>query len=163
MLRQLCLKDANGMLEWMKDNSINQYFRFNASEISEESVRKFIEKSQGDKDNKHYAVVDQEDIYLGTISLKNIDLINHNAEYSIALRKCAIGMGIAKSATEEILRIAFDELKLHRVYLNVLSDNTRAIKFYSKVGFQYEGEFKEHLSINGAYKNIKWYAITKMD
>lgn len=162
-LRKLEIKDAKGILEWMKDSSINCYFRFNPDNISEESVKQFIIKSQNDSENYHFAIVNERDEYLGTISLKNVDNISKNAEYAISLRKCSIGKGISRYATEQILFFGFKELGLNKIYLNVYSDNIRAIKFYEKAGFKYEGEFIKHIYSNGKYKNLRWYAIFKED
>lgn len=158
-LRNLHMKDSAFMLEWMKDENINQFFRFNKDDVTEDSVKKFIENSLTSTSNKHYAIIDKNDTYMGTISLKNIDFKNKNAEYAISLRKCSIGTGMARTATNEVLDIAFYELGLHRVYLNVLSENIRAIKFYEKYGFTYEGEFVECLYLNGKYQNLLWYSI----
>ncbi len=160
-LRNLQEKDLSKMLEWMKDSTLTCFFTFNSDDITEEKVSDFIKKSQNDSKNRHYAIVNEDDEYLGTISLKNIDFNNKNAEYAISLRKCAIGKGIARFATKSILEIAFNELNLNKVYLNVLSDNIRAIKFYEKVGFKYEGEFVKHIIIRNKYKNLKWYSIFK--
>lgn len=70
---------------------------------------------------------------------------------------------MAAHATEEILSIAFDQIALERVYLNVLKENTRAIKLYEKSGFIYEGEFRNHLFLNGEYRTLKWYGILKKE
>ena len=55
--------------------------------------------------------------------MKNIDLDNKKAEYAICVRKKAMGTGVAKEATLEILRIAFEEMGLNKVYLNVITEN----------------------------------------
>lgn len=162
-LRKLELKDIEGILEWIKDSSINCYFRFDPDSIDEKSIEEFILESHNDIKNYHFAIVDANDEYLGTISLKNIDNINKNAEYAISLRKSSIGKGISKSATEEIISFGFKDLDLNKIYLNVYSDNIRAIKFYEKMGFKYEGEFKNHIFFNGKYKSLKWYGIFKED
>lgn len=161
MLRKLQLKDVSGMLEWMKDSDINCYFRFDPEKVNEESVKNFIIESENDINNYHFAIVDDGDNYLGTISLKNVDYKNKNAEYAISLRSSLIGKGIAKSATIKILKFAFNNLNLNKVYLNVYSDNIRAIKFYEKIGFKYEGEFIDHIFYDGIYKSLKWYGIFK--
>ncbi len=62
-------------------------------------------------------------------------------------------------ATQEILRYAFEELGLHKVYLNVLEDNVRAQKLYEKCGFVYEGSAVDAVKINGMYKTLKLYGI----
>ena len=78
-------------------------------------------------------------------------MVDKNAEYAISLRAKAQGKGIASQATTTLLKIAFEDLNLERVYLNVLSDNKRAIRLYEKIGFVYEGE----------YKALRWYSILR--
>ena len=114
-------------------------------------------------DNLHFAIVDISDEYLGTVSLKKIDLENSCAEYAICLRKKAQGKGIAYIATNKILKKAFNDYGLHRVYLNVFSDNTTAIQLYERCGFIFEGEFRDHLFVNGKFKNLKWYGMLRSD
>lgn len=162
-LRKLKIKDLKYMLEWMNDPNIINNFRFDKSKTTEENVKNFIENSQNDQLNLHYAIVNEFDEYLGTISLKKIDMTDFNAEYAIVLREKAIGKDIAKDATNALLNIAFNEIGLQKVYLNVLSDNIRAIKFYEKMLFKYEGEFKNHIFNNGKFMNIKWYSMLRED
>jgi len=163
-LRQLQEKDAEGMLEWMQDPEIRKSFRFGNEEVKREDILKFIEAAETEPiegKSIHYAIVDEQDEYLGTISLKNVDLLAKKAEYAISLRRKAQGMGIGIQATKKILENAFDKFELERVYLNVLSDNERAIHLYEKCGFSYEGEFRKHLFLRGEYKSLKWYSMLK--
>lgn len=164
MLRLVEAKDANGMLEWMKDKEIMHSFRFNGEDMSLEKARQFIEEAQilAEKGEAyHFAIINEAGEYLGTVSLKQVDYVSMNAEYAICLRKGAQGKGFAVEATYDILNFAFDELKLNKVYLNVLSDNEKAIGLYKKIGFQYEGEWKKHLFLNGNFCNLLWYAILR--
>ncbi|CAK7044765.1 MAG: Spermidine N(1)-acetyltransferase [Eubacterium sp.] len=160
-LRYLETKDAPYMLEWMHDPEINKNFRFNANAQTIETVQKFTESAQSDNNNKHFAIVNDGDEYQGTVSLKNIDLDNLKAEYAICLRKCAQGNGTSKFATEAILNYGFYEINLNRIYLNVLSENIRANRFYQKFGFVFEGETMEDIIIGEKKKNLKWYRILK--
>lgn len=161
ILRTLQEKDNLFMLEWMKDSRVNCFFRFNSDEVSIQSVNEFINNSLKDKSNYNFAIVDENDIYQGTISLKNIDADSNTAEYAIALRYDAQGKGVGMFATKEILKYAFQTLNLNRVYLNVLGDNVNAIRLYEKCGFIFEGEFREHLKVHGKIKNLKWYGMLK--
>lgn len=162
-LRQLKEKDAPYMLEWMKDSKVNCFFRFNADDISLNSTINFINNCKNDKNSFHFAIVDDRDEYLGTVSIKNIDMIALNGEYAIALRYKSQGLGVGRFATNEILKFAFTKLKLERVYLNVLSDNEHAISFYEKSGFIYEGEFYKHIKIRNELKNLKWYRMMRSE
>lgn len=163
-LRNLELKDAPLMYEWMKDETVTRWFRFNTDNITIESTKEFIlENDNKDKVNYHYAIVDDNDEYLGTVSLKNIDYDDLNGEYAIVLRKMAQGKGVGSFATHEIQRIAFEELGLHRLYLNVLSDNVHAWKLYEYWGFIYEGESVDSIKVRGKYKSLKWYRKLKSE
>ncbi len=148
------------MLEWMHDPAINRWFRFDAERMTEERAERFIEGSVSET-AVHYAVADEEDTYLGTISLEEIDRENGHALYAVAMRAAAQGTGAAMSATRQLLHIAFSEMGLERVYLNVLSDNIRAKRFYEKAGFKHEGCFRRHLKLRGEWRDWDWYAILK--
>lgn len=158
MLRKLSEKDIPYMMEWMHDEEVNCAFRYPFAQSSEQMVQKFISSSFDEK-NKHFAIVDEKDEYLGTVSLKNISLENHSAEYAIVLRKKAQGKGYAKKATTDIIEYAFSELNLHKVYLNVFEKNEKAKKFYERCGFSYEGTFKDALFLNGQYESLAWFAM----
>lgn len=110
--------------------------------------------------DKTYAI-DYNDEYIGSISLKHINPIDKNAEFAISIRKKYREQGLGKEAIHLILQIAFEELNLNKVYLNVLSNNERAIRLYQSVGFEYEGELKEHICINNEFKSLKLYGIWK--
>lgn len=161
-LRKLEEKDIPGMLEWMHDPEINRWFRFDAGNMTVREAKDFIAESFTKK-HRHYAVTDDSDEYLGTISLEKIDPENRHALYAISMRSGTWGTGISMAATIKLLDIAFCELGLERVYLNVISDNVRAKRFYEKAGFRYEGTFYKHLYLRGNWYNWDWYAVLKED
>lgn len=158
MLRKLEKKDAPLMLEWMHDGEINCNFQADFASSTMESVISFINESFNDE-NQNFAFVGEKDEYLGTISLKHISYKNRNAEYAVVARKKAQGTGAAFAATQELLKYAFEKLRLHKVYLNVLEENVRAQKLYEKCGFVYEGSAVDAVRINGKYRTLKWYGI----
>lgn len=158
MIRRLERRDAEFMLEWMHDRDIKQAFRYPFEQSTLESVTAFIENSFTETD-RHFAVVDDADEYLGTISLKNISYEDCSAEYAIIIRRRARGTGVAARATRELLAYAFDTLGLHRVYLNVLAKNEGARHFYIKCGFVYEGTTKDAIVLDGKYESLAWYGI----
>ena len=160
-LRKLKIKDAPLMLEWMKDPEIACWFRFDSNSIDLDRCILFIMSANDDKINSHYAVYDTEtDEYLGTISLKNIDQKEKRAEYAISMRKKTHGTGAAAIATQLVLKTAFNTLKLREIYLNVLSENERAINFYNKIGFQFIKTEYHAALINGRLCDLNWYSIT---
>ena len=161
-LRKLAEKDAIPMLEWMHDQNVVGKMAAEVVKMTLKDCHCFIQRSNEDETiTLNRAICTDEDDYLGTVSLKNISYADENAEYAIIMKSSAMGTGAAKFATMEILRIAFEELKLHKVYLYVKSSNIRAIKFYEKIGFRYEGTFVEHVkNREGKYEDLIWFAIS---
>ncbi len=168
-LRNLTENDAQNMLEWMNDSRISDAFQESMSHRTIDDAIEFIHKYQdidvsGDNcETIHLAIADEDDEYLGTISLKKIDYRNKNAEYAIVTRYKVHGTGAAAEATKAILKMAFEQLKLERVYLTVLQNNVRAKNFYEKIGFKYEGTQRKQLVINGVYINWDMYGLLRED
>ncbi|EQB3102378.1 GNAT family N-acetyltransferase [Clostridium botulinum] len=71
------------------------------------------------------------------------------------------GKGIGTAAISLILEFEFNELNLHRIYLQVFSFNKRGIKFYEKMGFIHEGELCQALYCNGSWHDIVIMSILK--
>lgn len=136
-LRTLKLEDAGRMLEWMHDESVIKGLntqKFRCTQI-DDCIR-FIEKSHQDRESRHFAVADENDIYMGTVSLKHIDTSFSNAEFSIALHSDSQGKGVGRFAMAQIMEYAFEELKLDEVYWNVLKDNIHAMHLYDSLGYE---------------------------
>lgn len=160
-IRKLKECDAQGMLEWIKDPHTRNWSQIDAEKQNMETVLNFIRTCDDSVNVIHRAIVDEEDTYLGTVSLKNIDMDVKAAEYAISMRACARGTGAAQIATKEILRYGFEKLGLERIYWYVFSDNERANGFYRKIGAFYEGEFRKAIKINGKIHNLKWYSVLR--
>lgn len=161
-LRKLELKDVEAMLEWMHSKNVVEMLAQNFEDKTIEDCEQFIKNANEDESIfLHRAICNDEDEYLGTVSLKHINMQDRNAEYAISMREKAMGTGASMYGTKEILKYAFDELHLEKVYLNVISENIRAKKFYTKAGFQYEGTAKRHIMIQGRLRDLEWYAVYK--
>lgn len=91
-IRKLEQKDAEYMYEWMHSDDVVEYLAQNFSEKTLQDCITFILEANGDEsENLHRAICDDTDEYLGTVSLKHIDLKNKNAEYAISMRSKAMG------------------------------------------------------------------------
>ena len=76
LLREPKEKDAQGMLSWMHDPASREIFANDFASFTLEKVLNFICHANDDEHNKNFVCVDDNDNYLGTISLKNIDKNN---------------------------------------------------------------------------------------
>lgn len=115
--------------------------------LTETQLEKYIENSNNENaETMVYKVVDHETgETLGHISLGKIDRKNKSARIGKVLvgDKNTRGKGIGQQMMKEILKIAFDELQLHRVSLGVFDFNVSAIACYEKAGFIKEGLLRD--------------------
>ncbi len=165
-LRKLESKDAFLMLEWMHDKTVVGQLQSDFHSKTLKDCLLFIDSAQDTTFNMHMAVVNENDIYMGTVSLKYIR--RGIAEFAITVRKSAMGMGYAKFAMDEIVGIGFGRLGLKTIYWCVSEKNNRAIHFYKKNGYKKinlkeEGLYEEIVE-SGVYTGLQiskyiWYAI----
>lgn len=140
------LKDADSyrMLEWMRNENATQYLQIGGKGTTIDSVQRFIATAQEARESLHRAIVDERDIYYGTVSLKHINREKGEAEYAIAMHMDGMGTGAARQGSEQIFALAA-QLRLTRLYLYVQADNVRAIRFYEKMGWR---RFTGHDELN---------------
>lgn len=122
------------MLEWMHDASVTEKLNTNFMSKTIDDCEDFIKLAQNTEFYMHLAIVDDKDMYMGTVSLKHIN--DKDAEFAIVIRTCAMGKGYSTYGMKEIIRIALEELKLSRVFWCVSPENIIAIRFYDKNGYQ---------------------------
>ena len=132
-LRKLLPKDAPLMLEWMHDPDVVQYMRRDFASKTIEDCLQFIQAANNSEEDLHCAIVNDEDEYMGTVSLKHIE--DGTAEFGITVRSCAMGKGYAQFGMHSIIEKGFSELGLHEIYWCVSPENGRALHFYDKQGF----------------------------
>ena len=126
------MKDAPLMLEWMR--TVPHFFRDDFSGKTIDDCIRFISESQDETESIHLAIVDDHDEYMGTVSLKHIR--RNIAEFAIALRSCAMGMGYASFGMKEITDYGYRNRNIVTVYWCVDPKNRRAVRFYQKQGYQ---------------------------
>lgn len=161
-IRELNPNDAPLMLSWMHDKNVVGLLRENFASKSIEDCKIFIEKSRHDMKNIHLAIASDNDEYMGTVSLKNIE--NRSAEFAITVRAEAMGHGYSWFGMEAILEKAFDELGLESVYWCVSRKNKRAVRFYDKHNFKEILDVpKCILSRYHGIKDLKWYSVLQDD
>jgi len=124
---------------------------FSAPPTITEHVRWATEARERD-DREEYLICwhQQGDRPVGTVGLSAISSRHRRAEYGILLGEPdARGHGVARAASELILRRAFGFLDLDRVYLHAFADNASAIALYQHLGFVREGMLRSHARRDG--------------
>lgn len=101
------------------------------------------------------AVMNIDNQVVGHIELNNIDYRNKAAMLSKVLvgEPKLRGKGVGEAMVNQLMRIAFEDLKLHRVDLRVFDFNHSAVNCYLRCGFQKEGLIRDFRKVGDQYWN----------
>lgn len=101
-----------------------------------------------------FSVINNQDgAYLGNVWLWGVHSVHRSAELRILLGPQAKGKGFGGDAVRGLLRFAFQDLNLNKVYLYVLANNVAAVKTFEKAGFVREGTLRQEFFVAGKYED----------
>lgn len=161
-LRALDLPDVDRTWKWHNDSRLYEMlvspFRHVSRAAEEEWLRRKAAYSQTEI---QLAICLREgDQHIGNVHLTNIDWISRHAGVGIFIgEEEHWSKGYGQQAMRLILRHAFHDLGLRRVYLTVLDDNPRAIRTYEKCGFIVEGKLRKHTYKRGQFRDLIFMGI----
>lgn len=96
----------------------------------------------------------QGDRHIGNCGLVQIDRDNGTATLGIFIGELDCrGEGLGQEAVRTLCRYAFDELRLHKIRLDVYANNP-AVKTYERVGFRREGVLREEAFRRGIHFDV---------
>tara|TARA_R110002126_G_scaffold39767_1_gene117585 strand:+ start:50156 stop:50677 length:522 start_codon:yes stop_codon:yes gene_type:complete len=109
-------------------------------------------------------VIDLDSHFCGIISLglKN-DVYQKNGEIGYWIGEPFWGKGVVTEAVNLILKYAFSELNLERIYGGIFSTNIGSMKVLEKNGFIKEGILKNTIFKNSELQDEHLYSILKDD
>ncbi|GAA1211010.1 GNAT family protein [Rhodoglobus aureus] len=98
-------------------------------------------------------------VVIGTLYFKIESAEDSNAEIGWALHPNFQGKGYAREAASTWLDLAFDELKLHRVFANLDPRNDDSVRLCCALGMRHEAHHVEDMWFKGAWADTGIYAI----
>lgn len=75
----------------------------------------------------------------------------------------AMDKGYCTEAGKVIVKYAFEELSLNRIYADAFTKNPASSKVMQKLGLKHEGTFKQSCLYWGVYEDTVVYGLTKSD
>ncbi len=159
-LRPIQYSDTNDIVRWRNKDFVRSNFVF--QELFTNEIHDNWMKTKVDTGEVVQFIISSAENgnSVGSVFLRDIDKVNNKAEYGIFIgEEEALGKGFGSEAAAMIIKYAFEELGLHKVFLRVFAHNTRAIKSYKNAGFAEEGCFKDDVRINGKYYDMVFMTI----
>ena len=120
--------------------------------FTKEEVTSFFLRSVKDENRCFFLVIAPDGKIIGESVINEIDWDLRCANFRIGLYHTKErGKGIGTWVTEMTRDYAFEELKLHRLELDVYSFNPRAEKAYLRAGFRREGVLRDAIMDGDKY------------
>jgi len=97
---------------------------------------------------------------IGTVSLQNIRRgLYQSCMMGYKFDKRVWRQGYAKESITKCIRIAFEEMKLHRIEAHTLPENTPSRKLLEGLHFAWEGTKRQSIKLHGVWRDHEVYAL----
>jgi RimJ/RimL family protein N-acetyltransferase len=154
------LENANA---WINDPDSRKYLSFYIPQ-PKNSTKKWYESMSGDPSNYVFAIQTKRGMHIGNIGLHGIDWKNRHGELGIVIgEKRYLDRGYGADAVHTLVRFAFREMNLNRVYLKVYAYNLRAVRCYEKCGFKREGVLRDAMFHGAKYYDALMMGILRKE
>ncbi len=155
IVRPLDLGDLDHMMEWVNDREVIGNFANFATPTSRSQEQKYLENLLKSETDKAFTIETEQGDYLGTVGIYQIHWPARSGRLGIIIGKPALrGKGYGQSAIKDVLRLAFEQYNLHKVWLVVFEENARSRHVYTKCGFREEGILRDEYFHQGKYHNM---------
>jgi RimJ/RimL family protein N-acetyltransferase len=154
-LRPLRTSDSALLYEWVTDREL-RILSAPYWPVSEVDHQKWVEKAlQRQEDAVILAIETISGATVGICKLLRIDWISRSAELQIKIGDPSHqGKGLGTAAVNLLCNHGFNDLGLHRIYLQVWSSNTRAKRVYEKAKFSKEGTLRDAAYVDGEFHDV---------
>jgi len=144
---------SEAYVSWINDIEVNMYLETRGNYTL--SLLKEYIQNQYSKEVYFWAIhLKDSDNHIGNIKIDPINTQNNSGEYGILIGdKSSWGKGYGKEASNTIINYCFEELKLSKITLGVIEDNTNAVNLYKKIGFKIYGILKGSKTYNNKISN----------
>lgn len=163
-LRPITADDAAAMFAALDDTESMRLTGTQES-FTRAQVADFCARVAVADDRADYAITLKGDpTYIGEAVLNGIDWCNRSANFRIALASAVFfGQGYGTEATRLIVAYGFEQLRLHRIALEVYAFNSRARHVYEKIGFREEGVRRDALYWDGQFHDAVMMSMLEQE
>ncbi len=157
-LRSFRESDRTSLLKYADNPRVSTHLmdRF-PNPYREEDAELWMEHVLSQDPEAVLAIADSEEL-IGCIGLElKEDVYRQSAELGYWLAEPFWGKGIATRAAVAIVKYAFRELGLKRVYAGVFASNPASARVLVKAGFQLEGRLRNHVTKQGRVMDLLMY------
>ncbi len=161
LLRAIEKEDIEFLRTMINDETMERQVGGWSFPISKYEQDKWFESQINNTDSIR-CIIELEGSPIGLETLTDIDWKNRKACHGIKLYNEKIrGKGYGTDTLKTIMKYAFEELQLNKLYTTILEHNEVSIKLHKKCGWEIEGTLKESVFKNNRYIDEVQIAILK--
>ena len=161
LLRAVEQEDMDFLRNMINDENMEHNVIGWSFPISKYEQEKWFESQIQNKNNVRF-IIEAEGQAIGLATLTNIDWKNRKACHGIKLFSDDIkGKGYGTDTVITIMKYAFEELQLNKIYSTILEENEISRKLYRKCGWTEEGCLRKSIFKNNKYNNEIFVGILR--
>lgn len=155
-------EDMEHIYRWFSDTEFLKYYDYYPpNPLKKADVDKMFNYYKESGKSKVFAVR-KDNLLIGVAGFDDIIKENQVATLFIGLgNENERGKGYGRKTMRLLLEYGFENLDFHRIQLNVLEFNDKAIALYEKCGFKKEGIFREFALRDGNRYNLILYGLLR--
>lgn len=152
-LRALEPSDAERGHRWVNDPEVKVFLDAVRYPISMAEEERWMEGQTGSSFGRVILAIETKDgCHIGNVELRGSSAEDRRGELGILIGdKEYWSKGYGTDAILALLRFAFEEMNLYRVWLTTGENNPRALACYRKCGFREEGRMRQDRYLGGRY------------
>jgi RimJ/RimL family protein N-acetyltransferase len=165
-LRALELDDLDRTFKWHNDPELYRKLVGPFRYVSHATEEEWLRGKQAYSPNEvNLAICLAENSqHIGNFYIRDIDWIARNAALHILIGEpTQRGKGYGTSALRLVVKYAFQDLGLNRLWLAILENNEASLKHVEKFGFIREGRLRKHAFKEGEFKDLIMFGICTDD
>jgi RimJ/RimL family protein N-acetyltransferase len=162
---------AKASARWRRDTELHRLADTDPAQLwSEKRIKERIENQKDSRAYRFHLQTLADDKLIGIIGLVPNDTCEDAWLYIAIYERDYIGKGYGSDGMKLIMQYGFLELNLRRISLGLNGYNERALRTYTKAGFQLEGRtrqdvIKDGKRYDGLFMGIlreEWLALTQV-
>jgi RimJ/RimL family protein N-acetyltransferase len=145
-------EDTEAFHRWFNDPDISRLLGRPFPAFSMSQQRAIMQHFNADHTRHTYSIMLKTGDLIGNCELRSIDWPVRSCELAIVIgEKQYWGQGYGVEVVTLLLRIAFDGLNMHKVWLTCAAYNERGLRAYRRAGFREDGRLRDDRFIDGCY------------
>lgn len=108
-------------------------------------------------------IIKEQDQIAGRIGLHYIDRQNQTGAIGYWIGEEFSGRGIVTRACQEIIKLAFEEIDLHRIEIKCATGNHKSAAVAERLGFIREGALRQAEWVNGQPLDLNLYSLLRSE